>query len=179
MGAIASNMAGGLIVARHLNGCSWNLKRIYDWVVEEAKTLKSESAPQGLNPSGVIGEYVINNMQNMLVINGAADKRSSMAPVPIREPRGALHIRFEPDTNKLCLVVNPFKESCVDKQINYTETVSALKKVGALTAGSQRIGKGLTGINFSIHCLILDTTKECFKPLLANLESIASESGED
>ena len=179
LGAIASNMAGGLIVARHLNGCSWNLKRIYDWVVEEAKTLKSESAPQGLNPSGVIGEYVINNMQNMLVINGAADKRSSMAPVPIREPRGALHIRFEPDTNKLCLVVNPFKESCVDKQINYTETVSALKKVGALTAGSQRIGKGLTGINFSIHCLILDTTKECFKPLLANLESIASESGED
>tara|TARA_R110001632_G_scaffold146405_3_gene263381 strand:- start:8 stop:289 length:282 start_codon:yes stop_codon:yes gene_type:complete len=63
--------------------------------------------------------------------------------VPIgASPRGHLVARYEPDTKLLFLRIKPFKEWCVDQQINYQGVVDALKdKLGAKRS-KKRLTKG-------------------------------------
>jgi hypothetical protein len=62
-------------------------------------------------------------------------------------PRNTLIARYEPDTKLLFLRLKPFREWCIDQQINYQGVVDDLKE----KLGAKRIKKRLTkGTDFNL-----------------------------
>jgi len=154
---IAANMTGGLIAKHHLGLIDWDLKRINSWVADMFHTMRDQVQMPVGDVMSVIGDYINRHMQNVLVVNDAVDARSSVAPLPIMEPKGELLIRYEPDTQRMILVSNAFKQDCVKSQINYQSTVQELKKRGILVkVDTMRLSKGMKISSPPVHCLLLD-----------------------
>jgi hypothetical protein len=149
----AANLQGGLF-AKQCKLIDWDMRRIYDWSCGQIERLRKESAAPLDGPEQVIGNYLYRHMQNILVVNDAADRRTNLPSAPLREPKGELLIRIEPDTKMMFFIAKHFKEYCVKYQINYNQTLNKLEKQGRLTAReNKRLSKGMAVSGESIHCL--------------------------
>jgi hypothetical protein len=77
-----------------------------------------------------------------------------MQSSPVREPKGELLIRIEPDTKMMFMIAKPFKEHCVKYQINYNDTLRKLTEKGRLVRrDGKRLSKGTSVNGGNIHCL--------------------------
>jgi hypothetical protein len=142
-GVVACNIAGGLI-SRKLGLHSFDMAAVFQWVKEMLNTMRQEIKPPQANPITIIGEFMNSHIHNALVVNDAADSRSSMVPLPLMEPKGELMIRYEPDTKDLYIAATPFKKFCVTQQINYRSTLQELEKIGVFKeATNKRMSKGM------------------------------------
>ena len=149
----AANLQGGLF-AKQCDLIDWDMRRIYDWSCSQIERLRKETAAPLDGPEQVIGNYLYRHMQNILVVNDAADRRTNLPSAPIREPKGELLIRIEPDTKTMFFIAKHFKDYCVKYQINYNQTINTLEKQGRLTSRSnKRLSKGMVVSGDSIHCL--------------------------
>lgn len=100
-------------------------------------------------------------MQNILVVNGEADRRTNLYAGPVREPKGELLIRIEPDTKMMFFIAKHFKEYCVKYQINYNQTLDKLKQQGRLVKKEgKRLSKGMAVSGENIHCLWFKLTDD-------------------
>lgn len=150
---MAANLVGGLM-AKKCGLINWDLNRIYHWACKRIEQLRHETAPPVNGAEQVIGDYLYRHMQNILVVNDAADRRTNLASAPIREPKGELLIRIEPDTKMMFLIVKPFKEYCVKYQINYNQTLDKLEQEGRLVKrAAKRLSKGMAVSGDNVHCL--------------------------
>jgi hypothetical protein len=90
-----------------------------------------------------------------------------MQAAPLREPRGELLVRIEPDTQRMFIIAKSFKDYCVKFQINYTETIKKLETEGRIIEKKPiRLSKGTAISGEPIHCLwfkiddeFIDTTQ--------------------
>ena len=160
--ATAANIAGGLI-AKHLKLIDWDMKRIYQWATKMVLSLRDDVSPPINDVSAVVGDYINRHMQNILVANDEADRRTNRPTAPLLEPKGDLLIRYEPDTKKMFLAAKAFKDDCVKFQINYKDTLRRLEEKGIyLGTMTKRLSKGMAVVAPGVHCMILDCSSTEF-----------------
>ena len=152
---IAVNIVGGLM-AKNCGLIDWDMSRIYNWACALIERLRTETSAPLNGAEQVVGDYLYRHMQNILVVDGNADRRTNLQALPKREPKGELLIRIEPDTKMMYLLVKPFKEYCAKYQISYSETQRQLKEKGYFVKnGTIRLSKGTTVNGGPVHCLWL------------------------
>ena len=102
-------------------------------------------------------------MQNILVVDDNVDKRTKLQRLPLREPKGELLIRIEPDTKLMFISAKAFREYCVKYQISYSGTIRKLKEAGRYKKGeAKRMSKGTLVTSLPIHALKLDLSSGDF-----------------
>jgi hypothetical protein len=178
---IATNMTGGLI-AKKLGLIDWDLMRIYLWATGTMlPTVRDACAAPVSEVSAIVGDYINRHIQNVLIVAGEIDRRTSKFSAPLVEPKGPLLIRYEPDTKKMFLMAKAFKDDCVKVQINYKDTVSQLKMKGILVdSGVKRLAKGMRLESPGVHSLVLDCSHADFSSVDAFLpdpEPVATSAG--
>jgi len=154
IGALA--ITGGLI-ANQLRLIDIDVKRIFNWLVVFLKAGKGEvKNGTTTDGAGALGSFIAANINNILIIrDGAAD--NGLPTPPLREPRGELLIRYEPDTKYLYIVQKKFKEWCAKNQVSYHDTVNNLRNTGVnITATKKRIGKGTMVASPPVNVLMID-----------------------
>ena len=126
----ASNIAGAM-VAKKLGLHDINTKRVFDWAVSQVGDMQVETQLSMDDYAGVIGEFMLRYNANILVINHNSTSRAGIAAAPISNPKGAIMIRYEPDTQRLLILRNPLREFCVERQVTFTDLLAALNKEGS------------------------------------------------
>jgi len=171
---VAANLAGGLISKHKVDLHDWNMKSIYSWAAEEILSMRNDvKAPVG-DTMQVIGDYINRHMQNILIVDDGADRRTKSEVFPVREPKGELLIRYEPDTKRMFLVVKAFKDDCAKYQISSKDTIEWLKQKGILIAtGNKRITKGMGVSVPGVQCHVLD----CSNPDFITLDDLVETHG--
>jgi len=159
---IAANIAGGLI-ARKLDIMDWDIKRIYNKmlnVVNETRRYVNTPPDDAVH---VIGDFINRHTQNILVVNDAIDARSKLESLPVVEPRGALLIRYEPDTRRLYISSTAFRRDCSDRQINMNAILKDLESRSIfLGRATKRMSKGMRMASTGIETLLFDCTASEF-----------------
>lgn len=159
---VAANIVGGL-VARRAGLIDWDMARIYKWASAKILQLRVEVAAPMESTDQVVGDFVNRHMQNILVVNDNVDKRTKLQSLPLREPKGELLIRIEPDTKMMFISAKAFREYCVKYQISYSGTIRKLKEAGRYKKGeAKRMSKGTLVTSLPIHALKLDLSSGDF-----------------
>jgi hypothetical protein len=162
----AANIAGGL-VANECGIMDWDMDRIYQYACGLVDDLRKNGTAPVDDVRQSVADYLYRNIQNILVVNGEVDRRTNMQAAPLREPRGELLVRIEPDTQRMFIIAKSFKDYCVKFQINYTETIKKLETEGRIIEKKPiRLSKGTAISGEPIHCLwfkiddeFIDTTQ--------------------
>ena len=150
---VAANIAGGL-TARECDLMDWDMNRIYGYACGLIDDLRTNGVTPVDDVRQTVADYLYRHMQNILVVNGEVDRRTNMQAAPVREPKGELLVRIEPDTKRMFIIAKSFKEYCVRYQLNYTETVKKLETEGRIIDKKGiRLSKGTTVSGEPIHCL--------------------------
>lgn len=157
---VAGNIQGGLF-AKECGLIDWDMGRIYMWACGLIDRLRKETDAPLNGSEQVVGDYMYRHVQNILVVNDAVDRRTNLPSAPIREPKGELLIRIEPDTEMMFFLAKPFKEYCVKYQINYNETLNKLEEEGRLVKrAGKRLSKGMPISGDNVHCLWFKLDKD-------------------
>lgn len=127
---VAANLAGG-IVANKLGLHDINTKRVFDWTVDMVENLQDTTRLNFEDYATVVGEFLLKHNVNILVINKHSTSRSGIAATPILQPRGALVVRYEPDTKRIYIIRQALKDFCVSRQITFVDMLASLNKSGA------------------------------------------------
>ena len=143
----------GLIIANKLGFINYNVSAVYKWVVKELIIRNNFVNDIGASVSQTLNNYLSENYNNLLKIESTQDLRGKndngldqLVPVSA-SPRGFLVARYEPDTKLLFLRIKPFREWCIDQQINYASLVDDLKD----KLNAKRMKKRLTkGTDFNL-----------------------------
>lgn len=142
-------MTGGLIAraAGVLDFTDEDFARIHKWVVEMLITKRRESVKgaESADPSLLLGAFLSEHINDVLVIpSGALRKPGVAQEAALREPKGKLYIRYEPDSKLLYLNRTKFREFCTLNQVAYATVLGALRKQKLfLEEKKMRMGKGL------------------------------------
>jgi hypothetical protein len=146
----------GLEIAQRCGLHSIDIPRVKEWVLDTlGKTLAtfSEDAKDG---PAMLGEFINSHMQNLLVIEGITHK--GLTTAPLREPRGELLMRYEPDTKTIYIASTVFRDWCAEKQIPYKNLCEKLKISGLLRGrGAKRLSAGMSVSSPPIHVLEFNT----------------------
>lgn len=157
---LAANIVGGIIASK-CELIDWDMDRIYMWACDRVERLRVDTSAPLDSVNQIVGDYLYRHMQNILVVDDGVDKRTKMATLPKREPKGELLIRIEPDTKMMFIISKPFKEYCVKYQINYTETLNKLEAQGKLVERKgKRLSKGTSVNGDPVHCLWFKLTDD-------------------
>jgi len=165
---IACNITGGILARKYLKLISWDLKAIYAWSKSTLAEMRDIVEPPKFNVANIIGDYYDRYAQNVLIIDGNTDARTKLTPLPVKEPRGPLMIRYEPDTKRMILSVAAFRKECRDSQTNYNDIVKEMERCGAATRKNYYLSKGLGGPSVLSYSLVLDMTNPFFKGVITD-----------
>jgi hypothetical protein len=159
---VASILTGAHF-AKQLGLHDYNLKRIYRWAADMVTYSRAEVESLKVDHDMVLGDYIRNHINNILIINDEIDKRLGMGGPAIREPRNELRIRYEPDTKLIFIPIEDLRNWCAQRQLYYKELVSELKQKGIfLKAEKKRLGKGTDIPTPPSYCAVLDSSKGHF-----------------
>ena len=119
-----------------------DMKRLYQWTVNKLVELQEKTANDTVPLDEVLGMFLSQHINDMLVIKGKPTF-DTMLDAPIKEPRGRLLIRYEPDTQELCVSVAKFREFCARRQVSYDSVISYFKREGKFREITRkRLGRG-------------------------------------
>jgi hypothetical protein len=139
----ACNITGGLI-AKNIGLIDFDMKRIYDWLVGMLASMRKDVDIPDATPQSVLGSFINAHMNHALVVNGTIDTKTGLLPMPLAEPRGELIIRYEPDSKSLFVPASVFKKYCVERQVNYKDTLRSLSVEGVyLEPVNKRMSTGM------------------------------------
>lgn len=156
-----SNTATGIVTAAVLAKDSGamlltdeDIKRLYRWTVAQLKVMKATAVDAQIDPEDTLGMFMSQHVNDMLVINSASRAGAKTQEAPIREPKGKLILRYEPDTEELSISVSKFREFCTRRQISYNHIITELGRRGQYTGiVKKRLGKG-TAISANERVLV-------------------------
>lgn len=143
----AAHLAGGMI-AKKLGLIQFDMKRVFNLVVKLIRERYAYLEATKKQPIDYIVQYVSENYNNILRINGAqdlrgkADKIAETFVIPEATPRGELVARYEPDTKRLFIVPKPFKTWCVKQQLNAGALMQEIAKVYPYEYRKVHLSKG-------------------------------------
>ena len=173
--AAACNIAGGLI-AKQLGLHDYDMRAIYAWTCKTIQNMRGEIKPAVDDAASVLGDYINRHMGNILVVKADNDSRSTTTSLPTMEPKGELLIRYEPDTKHMYFVTREFKSDCVERQINYKNTLAELKQKGIFKEPiNKRMSKGMKITSPAVNTLLFD----CSDPSFLNLDGLINSQLDD
>ena len=158
----ACNITGGLI-AKKLGLHDYDMKVIYAWLKGMLNQMRDEITPPLTEGINVLGDFINSHIGNIVVVNGMADARTNMDAAPILEPRGELHVRYEPDTKRMFITVSAMRKHCAERQIGYRDWVKKMEDKRILVGvTNKRMCKGMKVMAPAVRAIELDTTKDEF-----------------
>lgn len=158
----ACNITGGLI-AKRLQLHDFDMKAVYAWLKTAIPGMREEITPPVGDTTAVLADFLNSHISNVLVVNGVADARTKLDSAPLMEPKGELHIRYEPDTKHMFITVSTLRKYCAGRQIDYRELVQTLKSKGVLVGfNNKRMSKGMKVVAPASRAMELDTTADEF-----------------
>jgi energy-coupling factor transporter ATP-binding protein EcfA2 len=142
--AVISCNITGAYIAKALNLIDLDIDRVYRWATSElVPILRDQISEPEIDFIGVLGAYQNANWSKFLIIDGAVDKRSSMPPSPIQEPRNEIVGRWEPDTGLVYIFTKSLRTFCAEQQIIFKDFIRTLTEQGiAKGTNKKRLGKG-------------------------------------
>jgi len=158
MAAIA--MTGGIIAGR-LGLHNIDHVPVMQYIVKHIKESRAQNKLMVDENSDFLSGFIQRKFHEVLVINGKTDARTGLETGPIREPRGALTARYEPDTKLLYVVAKEYRNECNRMQLNFDESISMHRKSGAfLGTKRKRMTAGtIVDTNLNAPALVFDATK--------------------
>jgi len=147
----ATILTGGLLAreAKVLDFSNADFKRVYDWTVAMLQERRGATVKESSDPRTALGGFISEHPNDLLIIHSGVTLRTdtgsgTLPPVPIREPRGKLYMRYEPDTKLLYINKPTFRKYCAEGQVAYAEVIQQLRKDGDYVDEKKfRMGKGL------------------------------------
>ena len=125
------SVTGGSI-AKQLGLHDIPVKPVFEFGVSLVKETRIRTREHMFDADDYLGAFLQRHFHEILVINGNKDKRTGLEHSPIREPRGALSIRYEPDTKMLYVVVKTYRDDCAKNFTNFEESLTPYRKSKAL-----------------------------------------------
>lgn len=153
-------LAGGTI-AKTLNLHDIPVKPVFDYAVNLIGEHRAKTQEYMFDVDDFLGAFLQRHFHEILVINGERDNRTGLEHGPIREPRGALTVRYEPDTKLLYVVNRTYRDDCAKNFVNYEESLSGYRKSGALVGTKKkRMTSGtVANMQAAVSAMCFDTTK--------------------
>jgi hypothetical protein len=162
---VAANLTG-IYIAIHLELCDWDIEAIFKWACKMIRNLRTNVAPPMDADAEVIGHFLLGRMDNILIVNDGADRRSKMQEVPLLEPKQEVMVRYEPDTQKVFITVSALKRYCTMRNLGYREVIKKLKEQRImLGSGPKRMTKGMKMNVPPVQAVILDGKHSDFAAL--------------
>lgn len=156
----ACNITGGLI-AKKLGLHDYDMKAVYAWLKVQLGSMREDLAPPTMESTNILGDFINSHINNVVVVNGRADARTNLDAAPILEPRGELHIRYEPDTKRMYVTVAAMRKHCAERQIGYKDWLKQMQDKGILVGvTNKRMSKGMKVIAPAVRVVELDTSKD-------------------
>lgn len=159
--AMATIAIVGGIISRNLGLHDIDHKPVMKYIVNHIKNSRLENKMLMLESSDFLGNFLQRKYHETLVINGKKDNKTGLETGPIREPRGALTARYEPDTKLLYVVAKEYRAECNKGQLNFEESLSAYKKNGAYLGTKRKRMTAGTVMDTDVNApaLVFDSTK--------------------
>jgi hypothetical protein len=153
-------IAGG-IISKNLGLHDIPIKPVFNYAVDlirRARKSNKESLSEG---DDYLGSFLQKHFHEILVINGNKDKRTGLEMGAIKEPRGPLTARFEPDTKLLFVLTSAYREECGKRFLGMEDTLLPYKKNGAfLGIKKKRMLAGtLSSAAAGVPALVFDSSK--------------------
>lgn len=157
---LAIAMTVGMI-GKELGLWSLDIKRIYDFAVKTVCSVKESNTETVGSVETMametLAKYINENISNAVVINAHATALTpggAGAPAPQGGgPRGALKMRYEPDTDELIIAASDLKAYFVSRRVDFRASMLAFDSMGALVrnpnakelSSVRRIAAGVVG----------------------------------
>tara|TARA_R110000868_G_scaffold23245_7_gene94062 strand:+ start:1157 stop:4039 length:2883 start_codon:yes stop_codon:yes gene_type:complete len=168
-------LAGGAI-AKHLGLHDIEIKPVFKYAVGLIEESRDKSRQYMFDENEFLGRFLQDHFHEILVINGSKDKRTGIEHGPIKEPRGRLVARYEPDTKLLYIMKASYQDACFKVRINLDESLIPYKKTGGyIKTHKKRMLAGTSAsASTNVTALWFDTTKLGFfdEAVLIENESI-------
>ena len=154
------SVTGGAI-AKQLGLHDIPIKPVFNFGVNLVKETRIRNREHMFDADDYLGGFLQRHFHEILVINGNRDKRTGLEHGPIREPRGALTVRYEPDTKMLYIVVKSYRDDCAKNFTNFDESLTPYRKTKALLEiKKKRMTAGtVANTQAPVNALCFDTTK--------------------
>ena len=131
--------------------------------------------------SATIGDFINENRNSILVVNGDTDRRSMAEHLPIVIPRSnKICVRIEPDTKLMYVTSKYLKQYCSENQITLRDVLDSLKELGAFRGSTtKRIDRGLDTVTPAVCCYEFDCTVNGFIDLGGYISELENDSPAD
>jgi uncharacterized protein (DUF927 family) len=154
----------GAMIARKLGLHSIDIKRVYAYAlgaVEQARAVsKSDHGDMLTVARETLAAFINENVNNALVINHPTKGGSPAAPITM--PKGALKLRYEPDTKELYITVAEYRKYFAGRQVDVKDSLAKLASAGIVKydgkSATTRIGAGAVGglSGLAVRCYVFD-----------------------
>jgi hypothetical protein len=124
---VTSAIAGGLI-SKQLGLHDIPINNVYAYAIKLLQDSRYASRESLGENEDFLGGYLQRHFQEILVIKN--ETAEGMGSHVIREPRGALTVRYEVDTKLIFIVAKSYRDDCAKTQTNVDETLVEYKKSG-------------------------------------------------
>lgn len=142
----------GLEIAKRCGLHNIDIERVKDWALATLGSTLAAFKEDAKDAPAMLGEFINAHMQNLLVIDGAIKKGITAAP--LREPRGELLMRYEPDNKTIYIASTTFRDWCADNQIPYKNLCDRLKNAGLMNGRTtKRLSAGMPVSSPPVHVL--------------------------
>jgi hypothetical protein len=159
--AMATIAITGGTIAKTLGLHDIPVQPVFNYAVNLIKETRSRNREYMFDTDEYLGGFLQRHFNETLVINGNRDARNGLEHGPIREPRGALTIRYEPDTKLLYIVIKSYRDDCSKNFTNFEESLTPYRKSGALLGTKKKRMTAGTVANTQapVTAICFDTTK--------------------
>jgi hypothetical protein len=148
------------IITKKLGLHNIDVAAVYTWAVQELGRMRVEVRPGVIGPLAHLGLFLNAHNNNMLIVNSTVDKRSGLTSAPVREPRGELITRYEPDTKLLFITTKTLREWCSENQVSYKALVDDMYKLGACQGSIKKaMSRGSDMSTPPVNALVIDCNK--------------------
>jgi Domain of unknown function (DUF927) len=176
--AMATIAITGGTIAQALGLHDIPVKPVFDYSINLIKETRNRNREYMFDNDEYLGGFLQRHFHEILVINGNRDARNGLEHGPIREPRGALVSRYEPDTKLLYVVVKSYRDDCAKNFMNFEESLAQYRKNSSLLGTKKKRMTAGTVANTQapVNALCFDTTKLDFfnETVLLNAEDTES-----
>jgi hypothetical protein len=162
-------MVAGLI-GNKLGLFNLDVKRIYAHAITKVGEVRDNNAvtvgTSKTMATELLSKFIAENVHSILMINSA--KKGDAPAAPIVPLRGALKMRYEPDTDELVIPAADLREYFVSRRVDFKASVAEFNRMGALKANSKgelavvrRLAAGAVGRLHapSLRCYVFKTER--------------------
>ena len=135
----------GAVIAKQLGIHNIPIQPVYQAIGKEMVLSAADNRSREFDALSSLADFINANLRDVLVINGAGDKRNGMQQAPIVRPLGGVKARIEPDTEMLYIPTSEIRAHCEKYKVNFSDFIKGLSKAQVLVESSKPkdMNKGL------------------------------------